>query len=86
MVKQSMDLLKKAVIMTQVLVSVAAPLLLCTAGGLWLCRRFRLGRGFMALFILLGVASSLWSLWKWLKPFLREDRDETPPASFNDHF
>jgi len=85
-VKRSMELLKKAVTLTHILVTVAAPLLFCTVGGLWLCRRFHLGRGFMALFILLGVASSLWSLWKWLKPFLQEDRDETLPTSFNDHY
>jgi len=81
-----MDLLKKAVTLTQVLVSIAAPLLLCAVGGLWLCKRLQLGRGFMALFLLLGVASSLWSLWKWLQPFLREDKDKAPPTSFNDHF
>ncbi len=84
--KRSMDLLKKAVTLTQVLVSVAFPLLLCVLGGLWLCRQFQLGREFMVLFILLGVASALWSLWKWLQPFLREDKTDTPPASFNDHF
>ena len=84
--KRSMDLLKKAVTLTQVLVSVASPLLLCVVGGLWLCRRFRLGRGFMALFILLGVASALWSLWKCLQPFLQEGKNDEPPTSFNDLF
>ena len=84
--KRSMDLLKKAVTLTQVLVSVASPLLLCVLGGLWLCRRFQLGRGFMALFILLGVASSLWSLWKWLQPLLKDSGPKDPPPSYNDHF
>jgi len=84
--KRSVDLLKKAVTLTQVLVTVATPLLLCVLGGLWICKRFALGRGFMALFILLGVAGSLRSLWKWLQPLLREEDEKKPPASFNDHF
>ena len=84
--KHSLEFLKKAVSLTQVLTMIAAPIFLCIIGGLWLVRRFSLSSRCMAVFILLGVSGSLWSLWKWIRPFLKPDKKEEPPTAFNDHF
>ena len=81
-----LELLKKAVALTQVLVTIATPILLCVVGGLWLTKRFSWPDWVMAVFILLGVASALWNFWKWLHPFLKKSKKDEPPAAFNDHF
>lgn len=83
---RSLELLKKAVSLTQVLMAIAMPIFLCVVGGLWLTNRFSWPGWVMAVFVLLGVASALWNFWKWLRPFLKKGKKDDPPAAFNDHF
>lgn len=73
---------------TQLGCSVAAPLVLCILGALWLRDHFGLGGWIMLAGVLLGVGGAVSGLCSSLKTMQRqagEDEEKDPPVSFNDH-
>lgn len=76
--------------LTQLGISVAAPLVLCTLGALWLRSRFGLGGWVLFVGIGLGIYLAVDGFRTSLKAMERMDKStdkksETPPVSFNDH-
>lgn len=76
--------------LTQLGISVAAPLALCTLGALWLRNRFGLGVWVLFVGIGLGIYLAIDGLRTSLKAMERmakskDKNSETPPVSFNDH-
>lgn len=76
--------------LTQLGISVAAPLALCTLGTLWLRNRFGLGAWVLFVGIGLGIYLAIDGLRTSLKTMERmakskDKNSETPPVSFNDH-
>ena len=82
-----MKAFRQIVMLTQIVVSIAAPLLICILGSRWLMAHFDLGKWVMAAGVFLGVGGAVSGLVKTVKQMLREadDRNSTPPVSFNDH-
>ncbi len=79
--------LKSIVWLTQLGLSIAAPLVLCVLGSVWLRNRFGLGGWAVALGAVLGVGASFISLWQSLKAMERQmgEDDSDHGANFNDH-
>lgn len=75
--------------LTQLGISVAVPLTLCTLGAVWLQNRFGLGPWVLILGIGLGLYLAVDGFRTSLKIMERmaKDRkkDDPPPVSFNDH-
>ena len=53
--------------LTQVGLSVAAPIILCLLGGLWLRKKLGLPPWVLLIAMLVGLISGLMSLWKFLQ-------------------
>ena len=73
---------------TQLGCSVAAPLVLCILGALWLRESMNVGGWIVPVGIFLGIGGAVSGLWSSLKTMQRqagEDEKEEPPVSFNDH-
>ncbi len=83
--KHATHTLKIIVLVSQGAFAIAVPIVLCVLGGKWLTHRFGAGRWLMALCVLLGVTAAIWSLWKLIAPFVKEDKQQDPPASFQEH-
>ena len=80
--------LKNLVWMTQLGLSIAAPLVLCILGAVWLRDRFGWGGWVVALGILIGLGAAVSSLWSSFKSIQRQAGEEDkgdPGVSFNDH-
>ena len=76
--------------MTQLGISVAVPLALCTLGAVWLRNRFDLGPWILILGIGLGFYLAIDGMRTSLKAMDRMGKgskkdQEPPPVSFNDH-
>ena len=76
--------------MTQLGISVAVPLALCTLGAIWLRNRFDLGPWILFLGIGLGFYLAIDGMRTSLKAMDRmhsagDKNKEEPPLSFNDH-
>lgn len=84
--KSSVRVLRKLALLSQMLFSVAVPLLLFIGGGQWLTERHALGRWVMLIAVLLGVLGAIGGFVRTIKAFLREEAPaENRPVSFNDH-
>lgn len=84
--KSSVRILRKLAILSQLIFSVAVPLVLFVLGGQWLTERYALGSWAMLVAVLLGVLSAIAGIVSTVKAFLREDdTKKDPPAAFNDH-
>lgn len=84
--KSSVRVFRKLAILSQLIFSVAVPLLLFILGGKWLTERYDLGKWVMLLGVLLGVLGAVAGLTRTVKAFMRENTEEKkPPVSFNDH-
>ncbi len=83
--KHAAHTLKIIALVSQGVFAIAVPIILCVLGGKWLTARLNAGRWLMALCVLLGVAAAIWSLWKLIAPFVKEDKTGDPPASFHEH-
>lgn len=85
--KKGFGFLKNIVWITQLGLSVAAPVVLCVLGSVWLRNRFDLGAWVIVLGVLLGVGASFAALWQNLKELDRQakDDDADPGVGFNDH-
>jgi hypothetical protein len=73
---------------TQLAFSVAAPLVLCILGSVWLRNHFDMGGWVVVCGVILGVGgavSGLCSSLKSMKAVGDEDDKKKPPVSFNDH-
>lgn len=66
--------LKYFTMISQLGISVVAPLALCIIGALWLKNRFSLGDWVVLAGILLGIASGISSFVNYLKGFLQDMR------------
>lgn len=79
--------MKNIVWLTQLGLSIAAPIVLCVLGSVWLRDRFALGGWVVALGVILGVGASFASLWQNLRALDRQAREDDPDAgaNFNDH-
>lgn len=83
--KSWMKSLKHLSWLTQAGVSIAAPLLLCLAGSLWLQHQFSLGVWMPLLGVALGLggaASSLVAFFRVIQKEAAKDK-KAPPSSFN---
>ncbi len=76
--------------LTQLGLSVAAPLTVCILGALWLRNRFELGPWVilvgigLALYLAFdGFRTSIKAMERMQKP--KDNKQENPPVSFNDH-
>jgi ABC-type nickel/cobalt efflux system permease component RcnA len=83
--KHTVRTLKIIALVSQGVFAIAVPIVLCVVGGKWLTTRLGAGRWLMALCILLGVATAIWSLWKLIAPFVKEEKTGDAPASFHEH-
>lgn len=84
--KERMGTVRRVVLLTQLCVCVAAPLIFFIVGSKWLCEKYGWGRGAMAIGVLLGVVGGIAGLWSTIKLLLQEAEDkQKPPASFNEH-
>ena len=82
-----MKALRQIVMLTQIAVSIAVPLLVFIYLSRWLMHRFSLGTWVMAVGILIGVGSAVSGITRCIKQMLQDaDRGKNPPpVSFNDH-
>lgn len=70
--------------LTQAGVSVAAPLVLCIGGGLWLYQRFSLGSWVIILAVVLGIGGAACSLATFFRAVQREaEKPGRRRSSFN---
>ena len=85
--RKGFGFLKNIVWLTQLGLSIAAPIVLCVLGSVWLMDRFQLGAWVIALGVLLGVGGAFSSLWRSLKAMDREARsdDQDSGVGFNQH-
>lgn len=84
--KQSLRFLRAVVILSQMLFSVAVPLVVFILGAQWLQARFSLGKWVMAAGVLLGIIGAVAGLWNTVKALLQNDtKDEKTSVSYNDH-
>ena len=80
--------MKLLIWLTQLGLSVAVPLGGFLLIAIWLQNRFQLGVWVVILGIVLGLICAfegLMSSLKAMKRMAKNDREETPPVSFNDH-
>ncbi len=85
--RKGYGILKNIVWLTQLGLSVAAPLLVSVLGSVWLRGHFGLGNWIVALGAVLGVGASFASLWHNLKAMERQAKEDDPDpgANFNGH-
>ena len=83
--KQMAQTIKIIALVSQAVFAIAVPIVLCILGGKWLTKALGAGRWLMALCVLLGVATAIWSLWKLIAPYLKEEKEQTSPTSFREH-
>ncbi len=79
--------LKNIVWLTQLGLSVAAPILLCVLGAVWLRNRLDWGAWVIVLGVLLGVGAAFAALWRTLRELDRQAKedDADPGVGFNEH-
>lgn len=85
--RKGFGFLKNIVWLTQLGLGVAAPIVLCVLGSVWLRDRFALGGWVVAVGVLLGVGAAFASFWRSLKEMDRQAREDEsdPGVGFNDH-
>lgn len=85
--RKGFGFLKNLVWLTQLGLSIAAPLLICVLGSVWLRGRFGLGGWAVVLGTVLGIGGAFVSLWQNLKAMERQaaEDDRDSGVGFNDH-
>ena len=85
--KKDFGFLKNIVWLTQLGLSIAAPIVLCVLGSVWLRNRFALGGWVVALGTFLGVGAAFVALWQNLREMDRQAREDDRDAgtNFNEH-
>ncbi len=85
--RKGFGFLKNIVWITQLGLSVAAPIVLCVLGSVWLGNRFGLGPWVVAVGTLLGIGAAFAALWQNLRELERQAKedDNDPGVGFNDH-
>ncbi len=85
--RKGFGFLKNIVWLTQLGLGIAAPVVLCVLGSVWLRDRFGLGGWVVAVGVLLGVGGAFASLWQNLREMDRQARadDRDAGTGFNEH-
>ena len=78
--------LRKFVLLSELVFSLAVPLLLFIVGAKWLRGTYHLGKWVMLLGVLLGVLGAIAGLVRVVKSLLKDDAPKKDfPPTFNDH-
>ena len=85
--KKRIGFVKQLVWFTQLGLSIAAPLVICIVGSVWIRDRFAVGGWIVALGVLLGLGAAVSTLWSTLKAMDRAARedDRDSGVGFNEH-
>ncbi len=68
--------LKYMTMLTQLGISVVAPLILCIPAAIWIKSKLNLGDWVVLVGVMLGIASGCYSFWQSLKKFIKDMHKE----------
>lgn len=83
--KQSKNIVKNLMWLSQLGLTILAPPLLCIWGCSWLQSRFGIGPWLMVVAIVLGLGASVSSAMRFYAMVKRQNETKKPPQAFNEH-